>query len=154
MKTTQTLPLFRDNFCSCEHSACKNGLMSEFRSLLKSELNQENISSIQSILVGSPGTDKIVNQITYLLQKIKHDEFSFREMDAMLDLFLVLYYKCSLAVRLNFVDDIDRNLFGLIKDVENKFLRGQEIEFFLNFYHLNQIKLCNTDERKCEMKDD
>lgn len=58
----------------------------------------------------------------FLLEKMKVQEFTYLEMDHLLDLFMVLYYKSSPSLRLNLIDDIDRNLFILLKQVEDRYI--------------------------------
>ena len=43
-----------------------------------------------------------------LLNKIVVEQFNNHKMDEILDLFVVIYLKCSQAVQLTFVDDIDK----------------------------------------------
>ena len=53
---------------------------------------------MQSVLYGCPRTNRQINILTMILRKIYIQEFEDKEMDALLDLFIVVYYKCSQEV--------------------------------------------------------
>lgn len=50
----------------------------------------------------------MVNILVFLLGKIQVETFENRKMDEILNLFVVVYLKCSQAVQLTLLDDIDR----------------------------------------------
>lgn len=50
----------------------------------------------------------MVNILVFLLGKIQVEPFENRKMDEILNLFVVVYLKCSQAVQLTLLDDIDR----------------------------------------------
>jgi hypothetical protein len=71
-----------------------------FRMLMKQDFNQheETISNMISLLNGSPHTEKQINILTYLLNKIKMEQYDNSKMDEILNLFVVLYLKCKREV--------------------------------------------------------
>lgn len=78
--------------------------------MLKQDLNSESetINNIINILTGSPNSEKQINILIFLLRKINVEQFPNKKMDEILNLFVVVYLKCSPAVQLTFVDDIDK----------------------------------------------
>lgn len=63
-----------------------------------------------------------------MLNKLRVEDFSYQEMDKLLELFLVLYYKCEKAIRLNLLDDIDRNLCVLLKAFEERLITASTLK--------------------------
>ena len=77
--------------------------------------NDEVCNNVVSIMTGSPHSEKQVNVLIFLLRKINVESFNNDRMDEILNLFVVIYLKCSQSVQLTFVDDIDK-VIQLIKE--------------------------------------
>lgn len=72
-----------------------------------------------SVLNGSPHTEKQINILTYLLGKIKVEQYTNSKMEEILNLFVVLYLKCKREVQITFLDDIDK-IFVLLQEEKTK----------------------------------
>lgn len=72
-----------------------------------------------NIMMGSPHSEKQISILIFLLNKIHVEQFNTKKLDEILDLFVVIYLKCTQAVQLTFVDDIDKCM-QLIKEASNK----------------------------------
>ena len=122
------LAIYKDNFCDCSSEVCKNGANVKFKELfmLNLEKHENAIQDMISILMGSPKTEKQISILVFWIDKIHNDNFLSEQMDQLLDLFVVIYLKCTKSVQLTLVDDIDR-MMVLIKDsqksifIEKKF---------------------------------
>lgn len=91
------LAIYRDNFCDCGNEKCKNALQKKFRELIKQDLNMNDhtIKDIINIMMGSPTSEKLVTVLTTLLNKLVIESFDNYKMMEILDLFVVIYLKCS-----------------------------------------------------------
>jgi hypothetical protein len=71
------------------------------------------------MLTGSSKSQKVINLIWSFLQYMSLNYISKPLMDELLKLFVVLYLKSSMAVKLTLMEDLD-NIFILIKTAETK----------------------------------
>ena len=85
-----------------------------------------------NIMTGSPQQDKLVNILVFLLHKIQVETFENRKMDEILNLFVVVYLKCSQAVQLTLLEDIDRSV-AIIRHSQEKIIVEQTFSFILLF---------------------
>lgn len=78
-----------------------------------------------------------------ILRKIHIQEFEDKEMDALLDLFIVVYYKCSQEVQLTLLDDIDKCMSMISECNQFKGLSGDSrFSFTLVFFELYKFQNC------------
>ena len=144
-KIESCLAIYRNNFCNCNQVVCKEKLAFHFKVLMKKDLNavDELCNNMVSIMTGSPQSDKQVNILIFLLQKINVEKFDNDKMDEILNLFLVIYLKCSQAVKLTFVDDIDKVIQLIRDDVKDKKIFFNTIQTYnVMFCGLFQFKKC------------
>lgn len=72
-----------------------------------------------------------------ILKKIHFEDFGHKEMDALLDLFIVVYYKCNQEVQLTLLDDIDKCMSLISEANQFKGLRrDSRFTFTLFFFEL------------------
>lgn len=118
------MALYRDNFCACKDGECKIGLQNHFRRLMKQDFShcEETITNMISVLQGSSHSPKQINILVSLLKKLTIEQYSHQKMDQILDLFVVLYLKCSRDVQLTFLDDIDKMYLMIIESQQQIFV--------------------------------
>lgn len=136
-KIDSLLAIYKDNFCKCNDGSCKQGLITQFRTLMKQDLaqNTNTIRDMMNIMMGSPHSEKQVNILIFILTKITVETFPNDKMDEILNLFVVVYLKCSREVQLTFVDDIDK-LMQFVKEGQEKIFVQKEFTFNAMFYSI------------------
>jgi len=136
-KLDSLLAIYKDNFCDCPEGICKNGLGEHFKSLMKQDLNMENdtFNNMMNLMMGSPSSKNQVNVLMRLLEKINIGDFPSKKMDEILNLFVVVYLKCSQAVQLTFVDDIDKVLMFIREDIQ-KVIIDKKFTYQAVFYSI------------------
>lgn len=151
------LAIYRDNFCDCGEGICKTQVQNIFKALLKQDLNanEETITSMSNLLTGSPHSNKQINILIYLLKKIQVEKFGNKKMDEILNLFVVIYLKCSQAVQLTFLDDIDK-IVCMIKEAQQEVIIQKKFTYNITLFNLHQFKQCmnkhaeGSKEKECD----
>ena len=92
--------------------------------MLQKPLDKEVISDMTNLMMGCSHNDKQINILIFLVNKIHMENLPYQTLDEMLNLFVVVYLKCSKAVQLSFLDDLDK-IGKMIKD-ESKSLFVQK----------------------------
>jgi len=102
---------------------------------MKQDINEDNdtINNMINLMTGSPHSDKQINSLIFLLRKINVEQFPNKKMDEILNLFVVVYLKCSPAVQLTFVDDIDKCMC-FIRESQQKLFIERAFEYNAIFY--------------------
>ena len=59
------------------------------------EHNDNTIKDMANIMMGSSRTDKQISILVYLINKVHLEAFSTKKLEEILDLFVVIYLKCS-----------------------------------------------------------
>jgi len=109
--------------------------------------SEEIITDMISVLQGSSPSYKQINILVSLLKKLTIDKFSFKKMDDILDIFIVLYLKCSRDVQLTFLDDIDKLYLMLIEN-ETQVIVDKKFEMRIIFYGIYKFKHCVSETLK------
>ena len=62
-------------------------------------------------------------------------------MDALLDLFIVVYYKCSQEVQLTLLDDIDKCM-SLVSNSDSRIMHTGDFKHVIVFIELYKFQNC------------
>lgn len=123
------LAIYRDNFCDCLDSECKNALQNKMRELMKEDIGLHNtVQNMINFLTGSPNSEKMISILIFILNKIHIESFSNSKMDELLNLIVVIYLKCSKAVQLTFINDIDMCM-QMIREAQEKLFVEKVFEY-------------------------
>lgn len=118
---------------------------------------EETITNMISVLQGSSHSPKQINILVSLLRKLTIEQYSHQKMDEILDLFVVLYLKCSRDVQLTFLDDIDKMYLMIVESQQQIFVE-RKFQQKLCFFGMYQFKKCLADspagiceDEKCDI---
>ena len=81
-----------------------------------------------NFLTGSPSSEKMITILSTILSKIHIEQFTNQKMDEILNLFVIIYLKCSKAVQLTFINDIDLCM-QMIKEAQEKLFIERHFEY-------------------------
>ena len=70
----------------------------------------------------------------------------------MLDLFIILYLKCTKEIQLIFKHDINIILFNIITENSEQLINNGKFTRKVTFFYCQQYKQCMNDERDCDYK--
>lgn len=60
--------------------------------------------------MGCPKTPNQINIVVFWLKKLKEENLNEYKIEEILNLFVILYLKCSKEIQLTLVDDIDKSI--------------------------------------------
>ncbi len=102
---------------------------------MKNSLDEQNLNSLLNLLYGSPINPKMMNIVISFLDRLIIEKFGFQEMDCMLDLFIILYLKCTKEIQLIFKHDINIILFNIITENSEQLINNGKFTRKVTFFY-------------------
>ena len=121
---------------------------------MKTDISQHStVFNMINFLTGSPNSEKMITILSTILNKIHIEQFTNQKMEEILNLFVIIYLKCSKAVQLTFINDIDLCMH-LIKEAQEKLFVEKHFEYKVMMPGIHQFKHCMQKKSKDPAQND